>query len=105
MIPGHDTLKTKTSLTAAGKTYQIYSLKKAEARLGDLSRLPVSLKYLLENMLRFEDGRSVTTEMIDAFGTWLKNGGKNPIEIAYRPARSTMPGTPVKSCINTRAGR
>ena len=90
MIPGHDTLKTKTSLTAAGKTYQIYSLKKAEARLGDLSRLPVSLKYLLENMLRFEDGRSVTTEMIDAFGTWLNNGGKNPIEIAYRPARVLM---------------
>ncbi len=90
MIPGHDTLKTKTALTAAGKTYQIYSLKKAEARLGDLSRLPVSLKYLLENMLRFEDGRSVTTEMIDAFGTWLKNGGKNPIEIAYRPARVLM---------------
>ncbi|MEM6745975.1 MAG: aconitate hydratase AcnA [Pseudomonadota bacterium] len=90
MIPGHDTLKTKTALSAAGKTYQIYSLKKAEARLGDLSRLPVSLKYLLENMLRFEDGRSVTTDMIDAFGTWLKNGGKNPIEIAYRPARVLM---------------
>ncbi|MEO1657413.1 MAG: aconitate hydratase AcnA [Pseudomonadota bacterium] len=90
MIPGHDTLKTKTALSAAGKTYQIYSLKKAEERLGDLSRLPVSLKYLLENMLRFEDGRSVTTDMIDAFGTWLKNGGKNPIEIAYRPARVLM---------------
>ncbi|MEM0928305.1 MAG: aconitate hydratase AcnA [Pseudomonadota bacterium] len=90
MIPGHDTLKTKTALSAAGKTYQIYSLKKAEARLGNLSRLPVSLKYLLENMLRFEDGRSVTTDMIDAFGTWLKNGGKNPIEIAYRPARVLM---------------
>ena len=90
MIPGHDSLKTKTSLSAGGKTYAIYSLKKAEERLGDLSRLPVSLKYLLENMLRFEDGRSVTTDMIDAFGAWLKNGGKNPIEIAYRPARVLM---------------
>ncbi|NRA29896.1 MAG: aconitate hydratase AcnA [Parvularculaceae bacterium] len=90
MIPGKDSLKTKTALSAAGKTYQIYSLKKAEERLGDLSRLPVSLKYLLENMLRFEDGRSVTTDMIDAFGTWLKNDGKNPIEIAYRPARVLM---------------
>ncbi|MEM7739415.1 MAG: aconitate hydratase AcnA [Pseudomonadota bacterium] len=90
MIPGHDTLKTKTALSAAGKTYQIYALKKAEQRLGDLSRLPVSLKYLLENMLRFEDGRTVTSEMIDAFGVWLKNGGKNPIEIAYRPARVLM---------------
>ncbi|GGY47506.1 aconitate hydratase AcnA [Parvularcula lutaonensis] len=90
MIPGHDSLKTKTSLSAAGKDYSIYSLKKVEDRLGDLSRLPVSLKYLLENMLRFEDGRSVTTDMVDAFGTWLKNGGKNPIEIAYRPARVLM---------------
>ncbi|MEO1041282.1 MAG: aconitate hydratase AcnA [Pseudomonadota bacterium] len=90
MIPGHDSLKTKTALSAAGKTYQFYSLKKAEQRLGDLSRLPVSLKYLLENMLRFEDGRSVTVDMIDAFGAWLKNGGKNPIEIAYRPARVLM---------------
>ncbi|NNU15916.1 aconitate hydratase AcnA [Parvularcula sp. ZS-1/3] len=90
MIPGKDSLKTKTSLSAGGKTYAIYSLKKAEERLGDLSKLPVSLKYLLENMLRFEDGRTVTTDMIDAFGTWLKNGGKNPVEIAYRPARVLM---------------
>ncbi|MEM9839765.1 MAG: aconitate hydratase AcnA [Pseudomonadota bacterium] len=90
MVPGHDSLKTKTSLSAGGKTYAIYSLKKAEERLGDLSHLPVSLRYLLENMLRFEDGRSVTVEMIDAFGAWLKNDGKNPIEIAYRPARVLM---------------
>ncbi|MEE4211984.1 MAG: aconitate hydratase AcnA [Parvularcula sp.] len=90
MIPGSDSLKTKTSLSAGGKTYAIYSLKKAEERLGDLSRLPVSLKYLLENMLRFEDGRSVDTGMIDAFGEWMKQGGKNPIEIAYRPARVLM---------------
>ena len=90
MIPGHDTLKTKSTLEAGGKTYSYYSLKKAEERLGDVSRLPVSLKYLLENMLRFEDGRSVDTGMIDAFGTWLKNGGHNPVEIAYRPARVLM---------------
>ena len=90
MIPGQDSLKTKTTLEAAGKTYSYYSLKKAEARLGDLSKLPVSLKYLLENMLRFEDGRSVTTDMIDAFKGWLDNGGKNPVEIAYRPARVLM---------------
>ncbi|MEM1381760.1 MAG: aconitate hydratase AcnA [Pseudomonadota bacterium] len=90
MIPGQDSLKTKTTLSVGNRSYSIYSLKKAEQRLGDLSRLPVSLKYLLENMLRFEDGRSVTTEMIDAFGTWLKNGGKNPVEIAYRPARVLM---------------
>lgn len=90
MIPGTDTLNTKSTLEAAGKTYSYYSLKKVADRIGDVSRLPVSLKYLLENMLRFEDGRSVTTDMIDAFGTWLKNGGKNPVEIAYRPARVLM---------------
>ncbi|MEM9421356.1 MAG: aconitate hydratase AcnA [Pseudomonadota bacterium] len=90
MLPGQDSFKTKTTLEAAGKTYSYYSLKKAESRLGDLSRLPVSLKYLLENMLRFEDGRSVTTDMIDAFKGWLDNGGRNPVEIAYRPARVLM---------------
>ena len=90
MIPGHDTLNTKKTLTAAGKTYSYYSLKAAEDRLGDLSRLPVSLKYLLENLLRFEDGRSVDTAQIDAFKGWLDNGGKNPVEIAYRPARVLM---------------
>ena len=90
MIPGHDSLKTKTTLEAAGKTYSYYSLDKVQDRLGDVSRLPVSLKYLLENMLRFEDGRTVTTGMIDAFGDWLKNDGHNPVEIAYRPARVLM---------------
>jgi aconitate hydratase len=90
MIPGHDSLKTKKTLEAGGKTYAYYSLKEAEKRLGDVSRLPVSLKYLLENLLRYEDGRSVDSSMIDAFGGWLKDGGKNPVEIAYRPARVLM---------------
>ncbi len=89
MIPGHDTLKTKKTLAAGGKTYAIYSLKAAEAKLGDLSRLPVSLKVLLENLLRFEDGRSVSTDDIMAFGAWLK-AGKSDREIAYRPARVLM---------------
>ena len=90
MIPGQDTLKTKSSLSAGGRTYAYYAIDRAQERLGDLSRLPVSLKYLLENMLRFEDGRSVTMDMVDAFGAWLKNGGRNPQEIAYRPARVLM---------------
>ena len=89
MIPGRDTLKTKTTIHAGGKPYAIYSLKAAEAQLGDMSRLPYSLKVLLENLLRFEDGRSVSTDDINAFSDWLKNGKTNR-EIAYRPARVLM---------------
>ena len=70
MQPGLDSLGTKSQLEAAGKTYSIYSLKKAEERLGDLSKLPVSLKYLLENMLRFEDGKTVQGDDIKAFSDW-----------------------------------
>ena len=89
MIPGRDTLNTKKSLTAGGKTYSIYSLKAAEAAIGDISRLPFSLKVLLENLLRFEDGRSVSTDDVKAFAGWLKNG-RSDREIAYRPARVLM---------------
>ncbi len=89
MIPGHDTLKTKKSLNVKGKDYSYYSLKEAEKHLGDVSRLPFSLKVLLENLLRFEDNRSVHVDDIKAFGDWLKNG-KTSREIAYRPARVLM---------------
>ena len=89
MIPGQDTLQTKKTLTAGGKTYSYYSLKAAESEIGDISRLPFSLKVLLENLLRFEDGRSVTVEDIKAFGDWVKTGD-NKREIAYRPARVLM---------------
>ena len=89
MIPGRDSLNTKKTLTAGGKSYAYYSLKAAEAELGDLSRLPFSLKVLLENLLRFEDDRSVNVEDIKAFADWLKNG-KTKREIAYRPARVLM---------------
>ncbi len=89
MIPGRDSLKTKKSLTVGGKAYSIYSLKAAEKHLGDLSRLPFSLKVLLENLLRFEDDRSVKADDIRAFADWLKNG-KSEREIAYRPARVLM---------------
>ena len=89
MIPGRDRLKTKKSLTVGGKTYAIYSLKAAEAHLGDLSRLPYSLKVLLENLLRFEDDRSVSVDDVKAFAGWLKDG-KSDREIAYRPARVLM---------------
>ncbi len=89
MQPGHDTLKTKKSLNVDGKSYSYFSLKEAEKHIGDVSRLPFSLKVLLENLLRFEDGRSVTVDDIKAFGDWLKNG-KTSREIAYRPARVLM---------------
>jgi aconitate hydratase len=89
VIPGRDSLKTKKNLTVAGKTYAIYSLKAAERHLGGLSRLPFSLKVLLENLLRFEDDRSVTADDIKAFAGWLKTGASDR-EIAYRPARVLM---------------
>ena len=86
MIPGHDTLKTKKSLQVGAKTYAYFSLPAAEATIGAVSRLPFSLKVLLENLLRFEDGVTVTLEDIRAVAHWLRDG-KNPREIAYRPAR------------------
>ena len=89
MIPGRDTLKTKTSLTAGGAKYAYYSLAEAAKHIGDISRLPFSLKVLLENLLRFEDGRSVSVDDIKAFADWLKTG-KSTREIAYRPARVLM---------------
>ncbi|MGE0409090.1 MAG: aconitate hydratase AcnA [Amphiplicatus sp.] len=88
-MPGRDTLKTRKTLTVGGKAYEIFSLKGAEGTLGELSRLPFSLKVLLENLLRFEDGRSVSTDDIAAFKGWLETG-KSDREIAYRPARVLM---------------
>ena len=89
MIPGRDSLKTKKSLSAGGKSYSYYSLAEAGAQIGDVSRLPFSLKVLLENLLRFEDDRSVTVDDIKAFADWAKTG-KSTREIAYRPARVLM---------------
>jgi aconitate hydratase len=89
VIPGRDSLKTRTVLAAGGKEYAYFSLKAAEGRLGGLSRLPYSLKVLLENLLRFEDGRSVTVDDLKAFADWLK-AGRSDREIAYRPARVLM---------------
>ncbi|MGI9394628.1 MAG: aconitate hydratase AcnA, partial [Boseongicola sp.] len=68
-----------------------YSIAAAEAAgLGDFSRLPAALKVVLENMLRFEDGVTVDVDAIKAFSEWADKGGKNPREIAYRPARVLM---------------
>ena len=90
-MPSLDSFNSKRTLTAAGKTYTYYSLQAAaENGLGDISHLPVSLKVLLENMLRFEDGKTVTKDDIVAFKNWLDNRGKEDHEIAYRPARVLM---------------
>ncbi|MFV0492582.1 MAG: aconitate hydratase AcnA [Pseudorhodobacter sp.] len=88
---GHDSTKTRRTLSAGGANVAYYSIPAAEAAgLGDFSRLPAALKVVLENMLRFEDGKTVTTDDIRAFGDWAKQGGKNPREISYRPARVLM---------------
>ncbi|ESW61369.1 MAG: aconitate hydratase [Rhodobacter sp. CACIA14H1] len=88
---GHDSAKTRQTLTAGGKTVAYYSIPAAQAAgLGNFARLPAALKVVLENMLRFEDGKTVSLDDIRAFGDWAKQGGKNPREIAYRPARVLM---------------
>ncbi len=85
---GNDTSKTRKTLTVGSQSVDYYSIPAAEAvGLGNFSRLPAALKVVLENMLRFEDGKTVTVDDIRAFGAWADNGGKNPREIAYRPAR------------------
>ena len=85
---GQDTLGTRSSMQAGGKTVAYYSLKKAAAKLGDISRLPFSMKVLLENLLRFEDGGfTVSTADIQALVDWQKNPSESQNEIQYRPAR------------------
>lgn len=86
---GNDTLGTRDTLTVGSKTYSFYSLPKAAKKLGDISRLPFSMKVLLENMLRFEDGKTVTKDDAQAIVDWQKDARSNR-EIQYRPARVLM---------------
>ncbi|QCB56192.1 aconitate hydratase AcnA [Sphingopyxis sp. PAMC25046] len=84
---GNDTLGTRSTLDVGGKKYAYYSLDKAAAKLGDVSRLPFSMKVLLENLLRFEDGGfTVSTDDVQALVDWQKDPHSNR-EIQYRPAR------------------
>ncbi|MBD3734595.1 MAG: aconitate hydratase [Sphingopyxis sp.] len=84
---GNDTLGTRSTLSVGDKTYGYYSLDKAAAKLGDVSRLPFSMKVLLENLLRFEDGGfTVSTDDVQALVDWQKDPHSNR-EIQYRPAR------------------
>lgn len=77
------------TLTVGSSNYQIFSLAQAEKTLGDIAKLPKSLKVLLENLLRFEDQHSVKTEHIHALAEWLKTRTSDQ-EIQYRPARVLM---------------
>lgn len=86
-----DSFKARKTLTAGGKTYTYYSLPDAEKNgLPGISKLPFSMKVLLENLLRFEDGRSVTKTDIENFVGWLDDKGKAGKEIGFRPARVLM---------------
>ncbi len=90
MIPtGQDSLNTRSTLNVGGASYAYYSLPKAAETLGDVSRLPYSMKVLLENLLRFEDGVTVTKDDLQAMADWLKERRINR-EIQYRPARVLM---------------
>ncbi len=85
-----DSFKCRREMTVAGKTYTYFDLKEAEKNgLDGVSKLPYTLKVLLVNLLRFEDGRTVTKQDIEAIAAWTKTG-KSDHEIAYRPARVLM---------------
>ena len=87
-VTGVDTLGSRRTLALDGQQYDYYGLESAAA-LGDIARLPYSLKILLENLLRFEDRRTVLVEDIQALVDWIKTRSSSR-EIAYRPARVLM---------------
>jgi aconitate hydratase len=86
---GQDTLGTRSTLDVGGKSYGYYSLDKAAAKFGNIARLPFSMKVLLENLLRFEDGVTVTIDDIQALVDWQQER-RSDREIQYRPARVLM---------------
>ena len=86
---GQDSLNTRRTLTVGSKSFAYYSLAAAAEQLGDISRLPYSMKVLFENLLRFEDGSTVTVADLKALVAWLGTG-KSDHEINYRPARVLM---------------
>ncbi len=86
---GHDSLKTQKTLTVDGKAYHYFSLAEAAAKLGDISRLPKTLKILLENILRFENGGSYTVDDAKAVVEWLEKASSSK-EVPFKPARILM---------------
>ncbi|MDI2091099.1 aconitate hydratase AcnA [Commensalibacter oyaizuii] len=88
-LVGQDSLNTCRPLEVDGKTYHYFSLSEAEKTLGSFRRLPNTLKVLLENVLRFENGQSFTVENAKAIAAWLKNRHSDS-EVPFRPARILM---------------
>lgn len=88
-MPSLDSLKSLKTLDVNSKTYHYFSLPDAARTLGDLDKLPMSLKVLLENLLRWEDNRTVTGDDLKAIADWLTER-KSRREIQYRPARVLM---------------
>jgi aconitate hydratase len=86
---GQDTLKARRTLTVGGQEYHYFSIPEAAKTLGDVARLPVSLKVLLENVLRFEDGQSYHVADAEAIAGWLKSAGSTR-EVPFKPARILM---------------
>jgi aconitate hydratase len=86
---GQDTLKTRKTLDVEGRPYEYFSIPETAKQIGDVSRLPVSLKVLLENVLRFENGTSYTTQDAKAIAGWLEKGSSSK-EVPFRPARILM---------------
>ncbi|CAI3787865.1 Aconitate hydratase A [Pseudomonas sp. MM227] len=84
-----DSLKSLKTLDVAGTSYHYFSLPDAANSLGDLQKLPMSLKVLLENLLRWEDGKTVTGADLQALADWLQER-RSDREIQYRPARVLM---------------
>jgi aconitate hydratase len=90
-MPSLNSFNARRTLSVGGKTYAYFDLKAVAAGgLGDISRLPLSLKVLLENLLRAEDGVGVTKASIQAMAAWLANKGKTEVEIEFSPARVLM---------------
>jgi aconitate hydratase len=86
---GHDTLKTLKTLTVDGKDYKYFSLPEAADALGDISKLPRTLKVLLENVLRFENGGSYKVEDAKSIVGWLEKASSTN-EVPFKPARILM---------------
>jgi aconitate hydratase len=86
---GQDSLNTRRTLKIHGREYAYFSLPEAATHIGDISRLPVSLKVLLENVLRFEDGQSYTVADAHKLAGWLKQGSSTQ-EVPFKPARILM---------------
>jgi len=86
---GHDSLKTQKTLSVEGKDYKYYALEAAAPQIGDIARLPKTLKILLENVLRFENGGSYKVEDAKSIAGWLEHASSTR-EVPFKPARILM---------------